>query len=180
MNSVPWRPIMQCGTLGARPRAPRSPWLLSAIAFLAACSSSTSVRPLGGTYDLASVQGLRLPQPLDSASYTPVVIAGTLDVGADTLELTLSLQTVDSTGRAVGAVFPLIATIPYVRHGDSLLTVSDTGSYGDGLGGLVPGAQQEIGRISGSNVQLDLYTSIASSTGFTNSSRRRFLFSPAP
>ena len=118
--------------------------------------------------------------PLDSASYTPEVLAGTLDVGADTLDLTLSLQAVDSTGQAVGAVFPMTGTIPYVRHGDSLLTVPDTGSYGDGLVGPAPGAQQEIGRISGSDIQLYLYIGMASSTGFTNTSRRRFLFSPAP
>ena len=151
-----------------------------AIALLVGCSSSTSVRPLGGTYDLVTVDGQRLPQPLDSASYTPEVLAGTLDVGADTLNLTLSLQAIDSTGMAVGAVFPMTGVIPYVRHGDSLLTVSDTGSYGDGLVGPAPGAQQEIGRVSGSDVQLYLYTGIASSTGFTSTSRRRFLFSPAP
>ena len=158
----------------------RARWLLCAIALLAACSSSTSSRPLGGTYDLTSVEGQRLPQPLDSGSYTPEVLSGTLEVGADTLNLALSLQSVDSTGRAVGPVTPMLGAIPYVRHGDSLLTAYDSGSYGDGLGGLVPGAQQEVGRIRGSNVEVDLYSSIASSTGFTSTPRRRFLFIPAP
>jgi uncharacterized damage-inducible protein DinB len=81
------------------------------------------------------------------------VVAGTLTVGSDTLNVILDLESVDSAGRPTGHATPLVNAIPYVRRGDTLL-VADSGSLGDGLGGLTSGAFP-IGKIVGSSVQLD-------------------------
>lgn len=70
-----------------------------AVALLAGCSGSTSVRPFGGSYELISVDGQRDPQPLDPGTTTPDLVGGTLNVGADSLDVTLKLQPVDSAGR---------------------------------------------------------------------------------
>jgi len=73
-----------------------------AVALLVGCSGSTSIRPFGGAYHLISVDGEPDPQPLSPGTMTPELVGGTLDVGADTLTVTLSLQPVDSTGRVTG------------------------------------------------------------------------------
>ncbi len=149
-----------------------------AIALLVGCSGSTSVHPFGGTYHLLNIDGRPDPQPLYPGANTQVV-RGTLNVGTDTLHLTIELQPTDSSGQPAGDITPLLAAIPYVRHGDSLLVVADTSGWGDGLiGGEVPGASQQIGTVLGSNVELSLFFGIPSSTGFTGPARR-FLFTPA-
>jgi hypothetical protein len=89
----------------------------------------------------------------------------------------LDLESVDSAGRPTGDATPLVNAIPYVRRGDTLL-VADSGSLGDGLGGLTSGAFP-IGKIVGSSVQLDLTFGIPASTGF-GGPPGRFLFTPAP
>ncbi|HKV52729.1 MAG TPA: hypothetical protein VJO52_16160 [Gemmatimonadaceae bacterium] len=148
--------------------------LMCALALIAACSGSTSVRPFGGTYDLVSVNGKPDPQPVYVGSTTEVV-SGALVVSSDTLNVTLELQPEAITGP--GDIVSDVNAIPYVRRGDSLF-IADSGSAGDGLGGLAPGARP-IGRILGGNVQLSLAFTIASSTGFGNPPSR-FLFTPAP
>lgn len=150
--------------------------LLCAIVLVGGCSNATSVRPFGGTYDLISVDGKPDPQPLFSGANTDVV-AGTLTVGSDTLNVILDLKSVDSAGRPTGDATPLVNAIPYVRRGDTLL-VADSGSLGDGFGGLTSGAFP-IGKIVGSSVQLDLTFGIPASTGF-GGPPGRFLFTPAP
>lgn len=147
-----------------------------AIALLAGCSSSTSVRPFGGTYNLLDISGRRTPQPLLAGLKTIEVVGGTLIAGQDTLHVTLSLQSEDSTGRPIGDIDPLVSAIPFVRHGDSLL-VADSGSVGHGLGGVAPGFLP-IGKVLGSSVELDLFFGLPLSTGFTGSVRH-FLFAPA-
>lgn len=156
--------------------------LLCAIALLVGCGGSTAVRPFGGTYDLATVNGRPLPQPLYSGATTGVSDA-TLDAGADTITLTMLLQPFDSLTHPTN-VDVEIEKIPYELHGDSLLVVLPTGSFGDGLliRGLDSGQQGPllIGTLRGSNVQLLLSFVLPSSTGFTNSMTSRFLFTPAP
>ncbi len=148
-----------------------------AVALLAGCSGSTSVRPFGGSYELISVDGQRDPQPLDPGTTTPDLVGGTLNVGADSLDVTLSLQPVDSAGRPAGEIEQLAGAVPYTRHGDSLFTAEDTAGRGDAL--LPNGPAAPLGVILGSNVSLTLYRPIPTSTGFT-SRPRHFLFSPAP
>lgn len=150
-----------------------------AIALLVGCGGSTSVRPFGGSYDLLNIDGRPDPQPLYPGANVQVV-SGTLGVGTDTLRLTIELQPTDSSGQAAGDITPMLAAIPYLRHGDSLLAVADTSGWGDGLliGGEVPGASQQIGTVLGSNVELSLLFGIPSSTGFSGSARR-YLFTPA-
>lgn len=83
------------------------------IALFAGCSGSTSVHPFGGTYDLLNIDGRSDPQPLYPGANVQVV-SGTLGVDADTLYLTLELQPLDSSGRAVGDITPSLSAIPYV------------------------------------------------------------------
>ncbi|MGH7648900.1 MAG: hypothetical protein ACREND_12335 [Gemmatimonadaceae bacterium] len=147
-----------------------------AIVLLVGCSGATSVRPFGGAYGLIDIDGQPPPQPLQPGEATLQVVGGTLSVGPDTLRVTLTLQGEDTAGRPLGAPLPLASAIPYVRHGDSLL-VADSGSVGDGLGGVAPGFLP-IGRVLGSSVALDLFFGLPVSTGFTGPVRR-FLFAPA-
>ena len=100
-------------------------------ALLVGCSGSTSIRPFGGAYDLISVDGEPDPQPLYRGTTTPELVGGTLNIVPDSLDVTLSLHAVDSTGRPTGDIEQLAGAIPYVRHGDSLLTAFDTSGYGD-------------------------------------------------
>ena len=151
--------------------------VVCAIALLAGCSGSTSVRPFGGAYDLISVDGRPDPQPFYPGTATPDLVGGTLNIGPDSLDLTLSLQAVDSAGRPAGDIQELAGAIPYVRRGDSLFTDADTSGQGDAL--LPIGPPAPIGMILGSNVSLTLELPVVSSTGFS-SETRRFLFSPAP
>jgi len=146
-------------------------------ALLVGCSGSTSVRPFGGAYNLISVDGQREPQPLYRGTTTPELVGGTLNVVPDSLDVTLSLEAVDSTGRPTGDIEQRAGAIPYVRHGDSLLTAFDTSGYGDGLVHNGPGTP--IGMIVGGNVILTLSLPVTSSTGF-GSETRNFLFTPAP
>ena len=132
-----------------------------AVAALAACSGSTSVRPFGGAYTLITVNGLPEPQPLYRNTNNPEIAGGALTVGPDTLYFDLALQPVDANGRAVGDTVSFEARIPYARQGDSLLL------EGEGLG---------AGTIVGSSVRLVL-ESPANSTGFT-SGANRYLFAP--
>lgn len=148
-----------------------------AMALVSSCTDSTSVRPFGGTYELVSVEGKPIPQPLYPGTTTPQVIGGTLTVEPDTLNLVLSLLSVDSAGRATGPVMPSVGEIPYVRHGDSLFVVVDTAGQGDGL--VAIGPPTPFGIITGSTVRLTLELPIATSTGFTVRPRR-ILFAPAP
>ena len=146
-------------------------------ALLVGCSGSTSIRPFGGAYDLISVDGEPDPQPLYRGTTTPELVGGTLNFVSDSLDVTLSLQAVDSTGRPTGDIEQLAGAIPYVRHGHSLLTAFDTSGYGDGL---VPnGPAAPIGMIVSGNVILTLPLPVASSTGF-GSETRNFLFTPEP
>lgn len=159
----------------------RFPFVL-AVALVAGCSSSTSVRPFGGTYDLLSVNGLPDPQPTYAGAAMQVV-SGTLSVGTDTLHLTLDLRALDNAGHATNDTMTVLGEIPYVRHGDSLLAPADTSSAGWGdalfIGGEVPGAPQGVGAVVGSDVRLNLLIGgIPSSTGFSGSVSR-FLFAPA-
>lgn len=87
-----------------------------AIAVLAGCSSSTFVCPFGGTYDLIDIDGQQTPQPLLPGLTTLEVVGGTLIAGQDTLHVTLSLQSEDSTGRPIGQLDPLVSAIPFVRN----------------------------------------------------------------
>lgn len=147
-----------------------------AIALLAGCSGSTSVHPFGGAYDLVSVDGQRDPQPFYRGTTTPDLVGGTLSVGPDSLDVMLSLQDVDSTGRPTGEIENRGGAIPYTRRGDSLFTAFDTTGQ-DGLLPRQPAAP--VGAILGSNVALTLYLPETSSIGFA-SQTRHFLFSPAP
>ena len=151
--------------------------VVCAIAVLAGCSGSTSVRPFGGAYDLVSVDGRGDPQPLEKGTTTPDLVGGTLNVWPDSLELTLSLQNVDSAGRLTGDIEQLTGEVPYVRQGDSLFTAVDTSGRG---GALLPNTPATaLGRILGSSVVLTIYLPIPTSTGFT-ARPRQFLFTPAP
>jgi len=150
--------------------------LACGIGLVAACSSSTSVRPFGGTYNLISVNGQRIPAPLFPGLKTLDAVGGSVTVGGDTLNIVLSLQSLDSTGRPVGDVTPLRSALPYVRHGDSLI-LAESDSVGDGLGGLVPGSEP-IGTILGSSVELTLFLGLPVSTGW-GGPVSRFLFTPA-
>ena len=147
-----------------------------AIVLVTACSSSTSVRPFGGTYDLITANGQAVPAPLFPGLPTVDVVGGTVSAGPDTLNILLSLQLVDNKGRTVGSVTPLRSALPYVRHGDSLL-LAESDSINDGLGGLVPGSEP-IGKILGSSVELTLFLGQPVSTGFSGPTTR-FLFTPA-
>ena len=147
-----------------------------AVALLVGCSGSTSIRPFGGAYHLISVDGEPDPQPLSPGTMTPELVGGTLDVGADTLTVTLSLQPVDSTGRATGAVSSELSEIPYVRRSDSLFYAMDTLAFDDSL--LLGGPPKPFGAIVGSNVRVLLVVPGSSSTGFF-ARARQFLFFPA-
>lgn len=150
--------------------------VVCAIALFVGCSGSTSVRPFGGAYDLISVEGKQVPQPLYAGTTTPEVESGTLNVGPDSLGVTLSLQPVDSAGRPTGEVEQLAGAVPYVRHGDSLFTAIDTSGRGDAL--LPTEPDVPVGTILGSSVIVVLYLPVATSTGFTVLPRH-FLFIPA-
>ena len=149
--------------------------VVCAIALLVGCSGSTSVRPFGGAYDLISIDGQRIPQPLYKGSMAPDIVGGTLNVWPDSLDLTLSEQNVDSAGRPTGDVEQLAAIVPYVRQGDSLFTAADTSGRGDALFPTTPA--NPIGRILGSNVVVTVYLPVPSSTGF-RLAPRRYLFTP--
>ena len=151
--------------------------VVCAIALLAGCSSSTSVRPFGGAYDLISIDGRPDPQPFYPGTATPDLVGGTLNVGPDSLDLTLSLQAVDSAGRPAGDIQELAGATPYTRHGDTLFIAGDTAGRGDAL--LPTEPDIPFGTIIGSSVSLTLYLPIATSTGFTIVPRH-FLFTPAP
>jgi len=131
-----------------------------AAAALAACTGSTSVRPFGGTYALATVNGSPVPQPEYPQAINPMIVGGVLTVGPDTLYFVLSLQPVDAGGHAAGDAVPFESRIPYSRRGDSLE-----------LEGEGPGA----GTILGSSVRLVLVTP-PSSTGI--SALNTYLFTP--
>lgn len=131
-----------------------------ATAALAACSGSTSVRPFGGTYALATVNGSPLPQPEYPQAINPMIAGGTLTVDPDTLYFVLSLQPVDAGGHAIGDAVAFESRIPYSRQGDSLV-----------LEGEGPGS----GTILGSSVRLVLVTP-PSSVGF--SALNKYLFTP--
>jgi len=137
--------------------------VVTLIAALAACSGTTSVAPFGGTYNLLSVDGTLEPQGLYPASNNPELVGGTLVVAADTLTVTLSVQSVDSAGHAVGAVTPYVFDIPYERQGNALLFANAS----PGTGGVVVG----------SSVELTFELPLVASTGFT-AVARRFLFVP--
>ena len=137
---------------------------LGLIAMVAGCSSTTSVRPFGGSYDLISVDGKADPQALFPGSKSPEVVGGTLAVGADTLTVTLLEQSVDGAGHAVGDVTSEVEAIGYTRQGDKL--VFTNGAPGSG------------GVILGSGVRLTFEVSLASSTGF-EAVTRNFLFVPS-
>lgn len=149
--------------------------VVCAIALFVGCSGSTSVRPFGGAYDLISVDGEQIPQPLYPDTNTPELLGGTLAVGADTLVVNLSLQS-DSSGRATGDVIPMIADMPYVRLGDSLYFPGDTAALHDSL--YLGPPPTPFGVIRGSSVRITLGLTHASSTGF-RSVARQFLFAPA-
>jgi hypothetical protein len=138
--------------------------LVAVMAALGACGSTTSVRPFGGTYDLISVDGKADPQSLFPGVKSPDVVGGTMGVSADTLTVTLLEQSVDSAGRAVGDVNPVVEAIAYNRQGDTL--VFTNGAAGSG------------GVILGSSVSLTFELALASSTGF-EAVTRRFLFVPS-
>jgi hypothetical protein len=148
-----------------------------AVALLVGCSGSTSIRPFGGVYHLISVDGEPDPQPFYPGSATPDLVGGTLNVGPDSLDLTLSLQAVDSAGRPAGDVQELAGATPYTRHGDTLFAAGDTAGRGDAL--LPTEPDIPLGTIIGSSVSLTLYLPIATSTGFTIVPRH-LLFTPAP
>lgn len=146
------------------------------VALLVACSSgSTSVRPFGGAYDLISVDGQQIPQPLDPGTSTPELLGGTLTVGADTLVVNLSLQS-ESGGQATGNVAPMIVDFPYARLGDSLYLPSDTALFHDPI--YIGPPPTPFGTIEGSSVRITLVVAPAMSVGF-RATARRFFFAPA-
>lgn len=157
-------------------RFARSLGLVAVLAVVVGCSGSTSVRPFGGTYDLASVEGRNLPQRLVPGNDAPELLGGTLNVGADSLDVTVSLQYFDGAGHPIGGPAPTAFDFPYARLGDSLYLASDTSALHDPLyTGPPPVA---IGAILGSSVRMTLLFVVPTSTGFGYVSRR-LLFTPA-
>lgn len=156
---------------------PRSLGFVCAVAAVAGCGGSTSVRPFGGTYTLASVDGGSIPQPLVPGNTTPELLAGTLRVGTDSLNVTLSEQDIGSDGQPVDDPEPFMYAIPYARLGDSLYLPSDTSALHDSL--YIGPPPATIGAIVGSSVRVVLVVASASSTGFF-ALPRRFLFIPSP
>lgn len=148
-----------------------------AIALFVGCGGSTSVRPFGGAYALASVDGRPDPQPFLPPLASPELLSGALHVGADTLGVSLSLQPVDSRGRVTGDVIPWVAQLPYARLGDSLFLPSDTAALHDPLYRGPP--PTPIGLILGSSVRLTLALALPNSVGFNVPTVRQFLFVPA-
>lgn len=152
--------------------------MVCAAAVLVGCSGPTSVRPIGGAYDLVSIDSRPDPQPLYPGETTPQLVGGTLTVSSDTLSVTLSLQSVDSTGRAIGEIEPAVYEIPYTRHGDTLVT-SNNNSVVSGdpllLGGYT---SADVGAVIGSDVQLALVLGVESITGFSPV-MHQYLFAPA-
>ena len=152
--------------------------MVCAAAVLVGCSGSTSVRPIHGTYALVSIDSRPDPQPLYPGTTTPQLVGGTLTVGTDTLTVTLSLQSVDSTGRAIGEIEAAGYEIPYTRHGDTLVT-SNNNSVVSGEPLLLGGdTSADVGAVIGSDVQLTLVLGVQSITGFTPAVHQ-YLFAPA-
>lgn len=152
--------------------------VVCAATLILACSGSTSVRPISGTYDLVSIDSRPDPQPLYPGTTTPQLVGGTLTVGPDTLNVTLSLQSVDSTGRPIGDIEPAVYEIPYTRHGDTLVT-SNNNSVVSGDPLLLGGdTSADVGAVIGSDVQLTLVLGVQSITGFTPATHQ-YLFAPA-
>ena len=157
-------------------RFARSLAFVGVMAVAVGCSGSTSVRPFGGTYDLATVDDAGVPQPLVPGTTTPELLAGTVRVGADSLDVTLTEQDIGSTGQPVDDPLQFVYSIPYARLGDSLYLPSDTLALHDSL--YIGPPPPAIGAILGSSVRLVLLVAAASSTGFHDLARQ-FLFIPA-
>ncbi|HKV52722.1 MAG TPA: hypothetical protein VJO52_16120 [Gemmatimonadaceae bacterium] len=151
--------------------------VLCAIALLGGCSGTTSLHPFGGAYNLLTVDGLPDPQPLVPGVVSPELLGGTMNVGADTLDVTLSLQPVDDAGRPTGDIAPMMIDLPYARRGDSLYFASDTLAFTDSL--YVGPKPQAFGALLGSTVRLSLSFTISTATGFGYSHVRQLLFAPA-
>ncbi|HEY7894023.1 MAG TPA: hypothetical protein VIC24_03910 [Gemmatimonadaceae bacterium] len=150
---------------------------LFAIALVVGCSGTTSVHPFGGAYNLLTVDGQPDPQPLVPRISSPRLLGGTMNVGADTLDVTLSVQAVDDAGRATGDIAPMVIDLPYARRGDSLYFPPDTLAFTDSL--YIGPKPQAFGAILGSTVRLSLSFTFPTSTGFGYSHVRQLLFAPA-